>query len=95
MSLNHPRRGATSWRAVLLQLPVASRSGHSHVVAALCTAISEATRCTTVDTDARWCPFSQCVILALIRVGGFGLTTPASTGATASGDVRSWMTRGR
>ena len=67
--------------AGLLALPVSTRSGDSApAVTAIFTAVSaiSVTGLATVDTAEYWSPFGQVVILGLIQLGGFGITTMAS-----------------
>jgi trk system potassium uptake protein TrkH len=67
--------------SVLLMLPVAAASG---AAASADTAVFTATSALTVtglavvDTATQWSRFGQVVILVLIQVGGFGITTFAS-----------------
>jgi len=67
--------------SVLLMLPVATSSG---AAAGADTAVFTATSALTVtglavvDTATQWSRFGQVVILVLIQVGGFGITTFAS-----------------
>lgn len=66
---------------VLLTLPFASESGEStDFVTALFTAVSAlcVTGLVVVDTGTHWSGFGEVVILALIQIGGFGITTAAS-----------------
>lgn len=68
--------------AVLLTLPVASRSGEScDFLSALFTATSATcvTGLTMFDTWTRWSGFGQVVILLLIEIGGLGFMSVAST----------------
>ncbi len=66
---------------VLLTLPFATESGQStDLVTALFTSVSAlcVTGLVVVDTGTHWSGFGEVVILALIQVGGFGITTAAS-----------------
>ena len=62
---------------LLLMLPIASRAGHFRPVDALFTATSATcvTGLVVGDTFTLWSPFGQGVILALIQLGGLGLST--------------------
>lgn len=67
--------------ALLLSLPVASRSGEScGIITALFTATSATcvTGLVLVDTWTQWSGFGQGVILMLIEIGGLGFMTAAS-----------------
>lgn len=67
--------------AGLLALPLSTQSGDSAPpVTAIFTAVSaiSVTGLATVDTAEYWSPFGQVVILGLIQLGGFGITTMAS-----------------
>lgn len=67
--------------AILLALPVASRSGQSHgVLPALFTATSATcvTGLIVGDTWTMWSGFGQAVILCLIEIGGLGFMTVAA-----------------
>ena len=67
--------------AVLLTLPIASRSGTScGFLTALFTATSSAcvTGLVLVDTYVQWTAFGQIVILALIQIGGLGFMSVIS-----------------
>ncbi|MEG1778790.1 MAG: potassium transporter TrkG, partial [Oscillospiraceae bacterium] len=66
---------------ILLSLPIATKSGDATpIIDALFTATSAT--CVTgliiYDTFTHWSMFGQCVILALIQVGGLGLVTLAT-----------------
>lgn len=64
--------------ALLLMLPVSSRSGQfTPFVDALFTATSAVcvTGLVVLDTGTHWSPFGQGVILALFQIGGFGFMT--------------------
>ena len=71
---------ATLIGTVLLVLPVAAESGEStDPVSALFTAVSAI--CVTglvLVTPTHWSTFGEVVVLGLIQVGGFGITTLAS-----------------
>jgi trk system potassium uptake protein TrkH len=62
---------------LLLNLPLASRSGSISLVDALFTATSAVcvTGLVVVDTGSWFTPFGQLVILALIQLGGLGIMT--------------------
>jgi trk/ktr system potassium uptake protein len=62
---------------ILLKLPVATRTGHIPWVDALFTTTSAVcvTGLVVVDTGSYFTFFGQCVILALIQVGGLGVMT--------------------
>lgn len=62
---------------LLLMLPVASRTGRFRPIDALFTATSATcvTGLVVGDTYTLWSPFGQGVILALIQLGGLGLST--------------------
>lgn len=85
---HHPGRiivggflGAILIGAVLLSLPVSTRSGRgADFVDALFTATSAVTvtGLTAVDTSVFWSPFGQAVILLLVQLGGLGIMTSAS-----------------
>ncbi|WP_334142194.1 TrkH family potassium uptake protein [Rhabdothermincola sp.] len=87
-SLLHPARlvvlsyaAAALVGAVLLWLPFATVSGEAPPLAdALFTAVSaiSVTGLIVVEADGFWSPFGQVVILLLIQIGGFGITTMAS-----------------
>ena len=65
----------------LLTLPVSSAAGTlTHPLDALFTATSATcvTGLSVVDTTAHWSPFGQGVLLALIQLGGLGLSTFAT-----------------
>ena len=65
----------------LLTLPVSSATGTlTHPLDALFTATSATcvTGLSVVDTTAHWSPFGQGVLLALIQLGGLGLSTFAT-----------------
>jgi potassium uptake TrkH family protein len=67
--------------AALLLLPFSSATGSSPgLSAAAFTSVSAitVTGLAVVDTGTAWSPFGQVVILALIQLGGFGITTLAS-----------------
>ena len=67
--------------AVLLMLPVASRSGESAgFVSALFTAVSSScvTGLVVLDTATSWSFFGQAVIICLIQIGGLGFMTIAT-----------------
>ena len=67
--------------ALLLMLPISSRSGASAGVwTALFTAVSSTcvTGLSLVDTWTQWSGFGQAVILCLIEIGGLGFMTAAS-----------------
>ncbi len=61
----------------LLMLPLSSREGVTDPLSALFTATSATcvTGLSVVDTTAHWSVFGQAVILALIQLGGLGLST--------------------
>jgi trk system potassium uptake protein TrkH len=63
--------------ALLLKLPIATRGGHMMWVDALFTATSATcvTGLVVVDTGSSFTSFGQCVILALIQIGGLGVMT--------------------
>jgi trk system potassium uptake protein TrkH len=63
--------------ALLLKLPVSTRSGHLSLVDALFTATSAVcvTGLVVVDTGSYFTHFGQCVILVLIQIGGLGVMT--------------------
>jgi len=65
--------------ALLLNLPVATESGHIPWVDAVFTATSAVcvTGLSVVDTGSYFTPFGQGVILALIQIGGLGVMTIA------------------
>ena len=72
---------AALFGAVLLTLPFASESRHATPFhAALFTSVSaiSVTGLIVVDTPTHWSSFGEVVILALIQLGGFGITTMAS-----------------
>lgn len=62
---------------ILLVLPVSSPQGWTDPLSAFFTATSSTcvTGLSVVDTTAHWSPFGQAVILALIQLGGLGLST--------------------
>lgn len=63
---------------VLLTLPISKvDGGYGDILAALFTAVSATciTGLTSVDTEAFWSPFGHLVILAMIKLGGFGIMT--------------------
>ena len=67
--------------ALLLSLPLSSRSGHSAGwMVSLFTATSATcvTGLTLADTWTQWSFFGQCVILVLIEIGGLGFMSAAS-----------------
>ena len=67
--------------ALLLTLPIASRSGESHgFLTALFTATSATcvTGLVVVDTALTWSGFGQAVILFMIQIGGLGFMTIAT-----------------
>lgn len=67
--------------AIILTLPIATRSGQStHFINALFTATSAVcvTGLVVVDTATYWSVFGQVTILALIQIGGLGIMTMAS-----------------
>ena len=64
--------------ALLLSLPVASRSGNGmHFIDALFTATSATcvTGLVIADTYQNWTLFGQLVIISLIQIGGLGFIT--------------------
>lgn len=64
-----------------LNLPIASRNGHScGTLTALFTATSATcvTGLSLVDTYSQWSPFGQTVILCLIEIGGLGFMSAAT-----------------
>ena len=65
--------------ALLLTLPISSRSGEVSFIDALFTSTSAScvTGLVVGDTYAMWSPFGQAVILALIQIGGIGIITLA------------------
>lgn len=65
--------------ALLLMLPISSRSGSVPFIDALFTSTSAScvTGLVVGDTYAMWSPFGQGVILALIQIGGIGIITLA------------------
>lgn len=67
----------TLFGALLLSLPISSRSGEVSFVDALFTATSAScvTGLTVGDTYTLWSPFGQAVIIGLIQVGGIGIIT--------------------
>jgi potassium uptake TrkH family protein len=67
--------------SLLLELPIATESGESPPFStALFTAVSaiSVTGLVVVEPSGHWSAFGQVVILLLIQVGGFGITTLAS-----------------
>lgn len=67
--------------AIILTLPISSRSGEStHFINALFTATSAVcvTGLVVVDTGTYWSVFGQITILTLIQIGGLGIMTLAS-----------------
>lgn len=67
--------------AMLLTLPIASRSGHvTPFIDALFTSTSAVcvTGLVVVDTGTHWSTFGQVVILLLIQIGGLGFMTMAT-----------------
>jgi trk system potassium uptake protein len=62
---------------LMLMLPISTNTGRIHWVDALFTATSAVcvTGLTVVDTGTTFTLFGQCVILALIQIGGLGLMT--------------------
>lgn len=84
----HPARlivllylAATTLGTVLLLLPVATvEPGSSSLLTALFTAVSaiSITGLTVVDTGSHWSAFGQVVIISLVQLGGFGITTLTS-----------------
>lgn len=62
---------------ILLMLPVSTHDGHIPFIDALFTATSAVcvTGLVVVDTGSYYTLFGQCVILALIQIGGLGLMT--------------------
>ena len=67
--------------AILLVLPFSAKAGQStSFVEALFTASSAVcvTGLVVLDTADHWSFFGQCVILALIQVGGFGFMSMAT-----------------
>ena len=74
--------------ALLLALPIASRSGHSiGLVNAIFTATSAVcvTGLVVVDTGTYWTLFGKTIILLLIQIGGLGFMTMATAGAFIMG----------
>ncbi len=67
----------TFFGALLLSLPISSRSGDVSFIDALFTATSAScvTGLTVGDTYTLWSPFGQAVIIGLIQVGGIGIIT--------------------
>lgn len=65
--------------ALLLTLPISSRSGEVSFIDALFTSTSAScvTGLVVGDTYAMWSPFGQAVILSLIQIGGIGIITLA------------------
>lgn len=63
--------------ALLLKLPIATKTGHIYWLDALFTATSAVcvTGLVVVDTGTYFTVFGQCVILALIQMGGLGVMT--------------------
>ena len=66
---------------LLLKMPVSARSGHIPLVDAIFTATSAVcvTGLVVVDTGSYFTTFGQCVILALIQIGGLGVMTISVT----------------
>ncbi len=62
---------------LMLKLPASTRAGHMSLVDALFTATSAVcvTGLAVVDTGSYFTTFGQCVILALIQIGGLGVMT--------------------
>jgi trk system potassium uptake protein len=62
---------------LMLKLPISTKAGQINWIDALFTATSAVcvTGLTAVDTGATFTLFGQCVILALIQIGGLGLMT--------------------
>lgn len=63
---------------VLLTLPISkTQGGYGDLLPALFTAVSATciTGLTSVDTATFWTPFGQLAILAMIKLGGFGIMT--------------------
>jgi potassium uptake TrkH family protein len=87
-ALRHPARllplaflAVIAVGTLLLMLPLASAQGEATwVVDALFTAVSATcvTGLSVVDTQLHWSFLGQLIILALIQVGGFGITTFAT-----------------
>jgi trk system potassium uptake protein len=72
---------ATTVGTVLLLLPAATEGGRAtSPLTALFTAVSaiSITGLTVVDTGTHWTAFGQVVVLALVQLGGFGITTLTS-----------------
>lgn len=65
--------------ALLLTLPISSRSGEVSFIDALFTSTSAScvTGLAVGDTYSMWSPFGQAIILALIQIGGIGIITLA------------------
>jgi trk system potassium uptake protein TrkH len=84
----HPARlivllylAATTLGTILLLLPVATvEAGRTSFLTALFTAVSaiSITGLTVVDTGSHWSAFGQVVVIALVQLGGFGITTLTS-----------------
>ena len=76
---------------LLLMLPVSSRAGaFTPFLDCLFTATSSTcvTGLVVHDTYAYWSAFGQCVILALIQIGGLGLVTLTTFFNIAIGAIR-------
>lgn len=88
--------GVILFGALLLMLPVSSRSGETTpFIEALFTSTSAVcvTGLVVHDTATYWSVFGQGVILALIQIGGMGVVTVAVTVAIVSGRKISLMQR--